>query len=366
MQTSRRITSLRFLLAVLVVFIHNNFTAENLAETLEKSGVQIVFNQSEVGKWIQLFVSEGIARCAVPLFFLFAAYLQFKKNEPFGILIKKKLRTLVLPFFLWTALNIALYVSMKFAASRLVPRLLFRPDVIPQFEWTAMDWLHVFFGYGDMTSGRTFGGYLGQMWFVRDLFLLILVSLLIRHCVRTFPVCMLLFVSFFYVCDVRPLFVAEQALFYYTLGCFWAEYDIPLFKIADRIQWRILIPLCLAIWLVTELHFGKYSSAYWLMVFASCIVMLKFSARIEGCGRAFSVAEYLSPVSFWLFAIHEPLLLGAVQSLWLKLLPMTIGARCLAEYFGVTAIVVALGTGSGFLFRKFCPPLFSVLNGGRK
>lgn len=54
-----------------------------------------------------------------------------------------------------------------------------------------------------------------------------------------------------------------------------------------------MIPLYLAIWLVTELHFGEYSSAYWLMVFASCIVMLKFSARIEGCGRAFSVAEYL-------------------------------------------------------------------------
>lgn len=35
-QTSHRITSLRFLLAVLVVFIHNNFTAENLAKTLEK------------------------------------------------------------------------------------------------------------------------------------------------------------------------------------------------------------------------------------------------------------------------------------------------------------------------------------------
>ena len=30
--TSKRITSLRFLLAVLVVFIHNNFTTEMLAE----------------------------------------------------------------------------------------------------------------------------------------------------------------------------------------------------------------------------------------------------------------------------------------------------------------------------------------------
>ncbi len=33
-ETSRRITSLRYILIVLVVFIHNNFTAENLADSL--------------------------------------------------------------------------------------------------------------------------------------------------------------------------------------------------------------------------------------------------------------------------------------------------------------------------------------------
>lgn len=33
-ETSRRITPLRYILSVLVVFIHNNFTAEKLAESL--------------------------------------------------------------------------------------------------------------------------------------------------------------------------------------------------------------------------------------------------------------------------------------------------------------------------------------------
>lgn len=364
--TSRRIASLRFFMAMLVVFIHNNFTAENVVEAFERNGVLIAFNQSVAGKWIQLFISEGIARCAVPLFFLFAAYLQFRKNDSYGVLVKKKVRTLVLPFFIWPTLNIALFVGGKIAAFRLVPGLLGRPGVIPQLEWTAADWLHAFIGYGDMTQGRTFGGYVGQMWFVRDLFLLILVSPLIWQCVRRIPVCTLLLVSFFYFCDVRLFFVAAQALFYYTLGCFWAEYNVPLFEIADRVKWRALAPLFFALWLATWRVFGEHSPCYWFMVAASCLVMLKVSAFVEGNEKAFLVAERLAPLSFWLFAIHMPFLLNSVQSLWLYFIPMTTGARCLAEYFGVTIIVISIGAGSGFLLRKLCPPLFSVLNRGRK
>lgn len=162
-ETSRRITSLRFLLAVFVVFIHNNFTAESVAQAFEKDGTLIAFSQGAAGKWTQLFISQGIARCAVPLFFLFAAYLQFMKGDSYGTLLRKKARSLVLPFFLWPVLNIALFVGMKLAVAHLVPGLLARPDVIPQFSWTAADWLHAFFGYEDMTNGRTFGGYLVQM-----------------------------------------------------------------------------------------------------------------------------------------------------------------------------------------------------------
>lgn len=365
-ETSRRITSLRFLLAVFVVFIHNNFTAESVAEMFEETGVQMAFCQNAFGKWTQLFISNGIARCAVPLFFLFAAYLAARKDDPYPVMLRKKAKSLVLPFFLWPVLNIALFVGMKLAVAHLVPVLLARPDVIPQFSWTAADWLHAFFGYGDMENGRTFGGYLGQMWFVRDLFILIVLSPLLRRAARSFPVCTLVAVSFFYFCDVRPLIVAAQALFYYMLGFFWAEYAVPLFGIAGRIKWRALIPLYLALWLATWLVFGEYSPCYWFMVLAACLVLLKCSALIERNERAFAVAEYLALLSFWLFAVHEPFLLGSVQSVWLKLLPMTTPARCLAEYFVVTVIVVALGTASGLLLRKICAPLFSVFNGGRK
>lgn len=63
-EVSRRITSLRFLLAVLVVFMHSNAT-EQLATSASLGSAGIFFTKLLI----------GISWCAVPLFFLFAAYL---------------------------------------------------------------------------------------------------------------------------------------------------------------------------------------------------------------------------------------------------------------------------------------------------
>ena len=61
-EDSKRIEALRFLLMIGVVFIHNNFTDESIAKSLAKTGEAIVFNQSAIGRWIQLFISDGLAR----------------------------------------------------------------------------------------------------------------------------------------------------------------------------------------------------------------------------------------------------------------------------------------------------------------
>lgn len=71
-EASKRITSLRFLLIVLVVFIHNNINDDFIAELLATGSEPILFAQNNIGKWIQIVISDGIAMAAVPLFFCLA------------------------------------------------------------------------------------------------------------------------------------------------------------------------------------------------------------------------------------------------------------------------------------------------------
>ena len=93
--TSKGITSLRYLLSVLIVFAHNNFTVADIAANFAGPATRPIFVQSEFGRWLQFFISIGIANCAVPLFFLFSAFLQAKKNNPYPVLLKKRSKSLL-------------------------------------------------------------------------------------------------------------------------------------------------------------------------------------------------------------------------------------------------------------------------------
>ncbi len=119
--TSKRITALRFLLIIFVVFIHNNFTADSIATSVANGNAAPIFNQGVVGKWIQLFISDGIGRGAVPLFMLFAAYLQAKKDDSYGVLLKKKAKSLLVPFVLWTAFYIVGFNGLKILLIHFAP-----------------------------------------------------------------------------------------------------------------------------------------------------------------------------------------------------------------------------------------------------
>lgn len=162
------------------------------------------------------------------------------------------------------------------------------------------------------------------------------------------------------------LFVRTDALLFFCLGTYWGIYDIPLFEHIDRISWAEVAVLFALTFLFANMFDGDTNVMWQFMVIFSCVLMLKCSALIERNERAFAAAEYLAPVSFWLFAVHNPLLNGFFVKVWLYFLPMTTPARCLAEYFCVNILTVAFGTASGLLLHKICPPVFSVLNGGRK
>ena len=70
-----------------------------------------IFVQNEFGRWLQFFISLGIANCAVSLFFLFSAFLQAKKNDPYSVLLKKRSNFLLLPYVIWMTIY-AFYSSI--------------------------------------------------------------------------------------------------------------------------------------------------------------------------------------------------------------------------------------------------------------
>lgn len=363
LETSRRITSLRFLLAMLVVFIHNNYTSETIAE-IAALGRSLAFVENSFGRWVQLFISNGLARAAVPLFFLFSAYLQARKNDSYGTLLKKKLSSLLVPYVIWILIYAFYVAGLKLIVLKVVPQLINHPEDTC-LNWTAGEWLHKFFGYPS-DNGDTFPGFAIQFWFVRDLLILVVLSPVLKWLAKKIPLALAAIVSILYFSPLQAFFVSDQALFFYVAGLFWGIKDFPLFKKIDRISWKeagLLFLLCF----VCTFTFagGTGSPLYWLSVIFSCVIFLKLSLFIVNRPKLFSLASYLAGFSFFLYAIHMPALLNLVDKIWLHFLPMKNTFFALLEYFGVSVIVITTGTGIGIALNKICPSLFCVMNGGR-
>lgn len=369
---SRRITALRFLLIVLVVFIHNNFNSDSIAEIIAAGGKDVLFNQSVVGKWVQLFVSDGLSRSAVPLFFVFASYLLFMKNDSYGSMLKKKFRSLFVPLLLWSAINLLLFVAVKMFCIRFLPAFVDNSEKFIFSGWNIRDWICAFIGFTrekEILIFSNYSVYAGnlavQFWFIRDLLIMMLISPVIRWAVRRFPKEFLIFTSFFYVCDVRPVIVMHQAFVFFVLGCYFAEYEIDFFSLADKISWRFILPVfAISFWYFTV--FTEFpSQSRWFPILCSCVIFLKLSKNIAKNEKIFNVMNFLAGYSFFLFASHNNFVTPTMQTLWTGLLPMRNGFFCLAEYFGVTTLVVFFCTGSGIILKKICPHGFRLLNGGR-
>ena len=354
LENSKRITSLRYFLILLVIFAHNRFVGDRIAET------SILFNENAFGYWIKLFFGESISRGVVPLFFMFSSYLQYKKDDPYPRLLKKKARSLLIPYVIWPFINIAL-ILLKMAVNNVVPAIEVFVHERAFLSWGAKEWIKSILGYGNK------GGFplLIQLWFVRDLFVLVVFSPIIKFFVKRFPIEYLIFISFLYFCDIQTDYMSNLAVFFYSLGFFCAEYKIDFFEIADKALWRFLFPLFALIWVYRWTFGVKYSVSEQVMGFAAVFVLIKLSKLFVQNEKFYKVTEYFAGISFFLYCAHYLFLFLNAQVFWINFFPMKNTFWCLAEYFVVWFIVAFVGTGVGILLRKICNPLFVVLNGGR-
>lgn len=344
-ETSKRITALRFLLAMLVVFIHNNLNADEAINYYHLS-----FHEPIVITWIKTFVTCTIGGASVPLFYVFAGYLQFCKNDKYGNLLKKKSKSLLLPYCIWTIICVLAYY---FGQAIPMLRTFFQNDINIVSNWKFHNWFAIFWNH--------MKGYplVVQFWFVRDLMVLVILTPIIKYCIKKIPILTVICIVFCFIKEL-PLGFGTAA-FFYIIGAVFAEYKIDFFNIADKLKWMELIPLLF----VLSLFEMKQINTFGIGIIISCLFCLKLSMILIKNEKLFANLNYLSGFSFFLYAIHMPFLVTSISKISWKIIPMH-GIGCLIQFIIPVVLTIIIGTSIGILLKKVCPPLFVVLNGGRR
>lgn len=352
---SKTISFLRFPLIVAVVFIHSGL------QTVVINGTFLV-RAGQYPRYDVLYhvVTNEVARVAVPLFFFFSGFLFFFHScfsmRQYGEKLKKRARTLLLPYVFWNVVVfLLLFIKQRFLSST-VPEA----KLINDYEW--LDWLNLFWNYQDGMP------ICYQFWFLRDLMVVALFTPFlywaIRHC-RIWTVVtlgMLWLLDWWF--DI-PGFGIES-FFFFTLGAWFGvngrDFTVDFRAMHWPATFLYFALIVLGTWMWSHETAG-YPYVHRMGIVVGVIAVVSWTAQGVENGHL-RTSAFLEGSSFLVYAYHG-MIVGTVVKCWAKVLPPVNEWIVMAGYLSTPFIVATVGVGIYALLHKCCPSFLALITGGR-
>lgn len=341
---------LRFPLIIGVVFIH----AYNLEVNIAGSEILQGSNSEHFFEWetLRYLISQIIARISVPFFFFMSGFLFFLNVEKFDLSIykskiKSRVQTLLVPYFFWNCL----VLLMLFLGQRLpLTAALFSGKNAIANDFNFFDLIINFQGVPIAY----------QFWFIRDLFIICLLTPIIYFAIKKLKYAIIIILIALWFIGVPGI----SALLFFSIGAMFSILDID---ILEKFKGRgnaifFLYPIIAILDLVTKGHVvNEYIHYTGLLL--GIVFVFNLTAHFVAKGR---IKEnlFLSNASFFVFAMHEPLL-TFVKKLGIKLLYPTTDFTLTIIYFAAPLFVISFGLGLYFFICKKMPKLLILLTGRR-
>ena len=358
---TRLISSLRFPLIVSVVIIHAYY-------------LNIDIENYPICYKISYFFSQCITRVAVPLFMLFSSYLLFYKTETYTKdiyiqKVKKRTHSLLIPYLIWNTLFLLVY----FIIHTFFPELISGKNKL-MTNYTITDWLNTYWNTKNI-NGTTDGtpcpiNY--PLWFIRDLFILVLFSPIIYWLTKQFKYIFICILGIINLCNLTPIMAGfnHEAIFYFSLGALFSIHKINFAEILKRkaTLYSILFGITIILRIAlehTDITILSHNpiSIFRLMVFVGTFATIAVVANIISRKDAKDITT-LSRYSFFIYLYHA-LPLAFLLKIEVKCTILNNDIYLTILYFINIALITIVGIIAYRLLDKYCPRLTSILMGGR-
>jgi fucose 4-O-acetylase-like acetyltransferase len=357
-----------FVSMFLLVFVHAYNLQISYLQPWTTPGEALTGNS-----FIQYFLANGILRFRIPMLFIISGYLYaLHDSRPYKQRTNKRLRTLLLPYLIWSAFGLLLtYVLEMFPYTRsMISQSHFMQfnnhiTLLHQYKWYdwLVRWILIPVPY--------------QLWFIRVLLIYNIAYPWLRNWVSNkkgrwifFPVAIFLWLTNFGI----PFFEGEGLLFF-SLGIWMQKtgYNIQSpNKWLKPLPWMLLFVIIAAIktWLAFkgEAYLGKAIIPV-LLFLHKLVVFSGLVAAWFGCDALvkkfmqYQWFVWLSGFSFIIYALHTPLLFYANATLF----PLVehIANYRIAVFMLLPVLIIIFCIATGALLRRVLPKFYSILTGGR-
>lgn len=326
---SQCINMLRFPLAILVVFVHG-FGADIDVAELHASGLTGL----AVYDYIRLFFSVVIARSAVPIFFIISGYLLFLKVEKYNKVVyisklRKRLHSLVIPYFSWILLLILWTLMFKIGGILLHGKPwtgileYFQENGYLHMLWDCSVWEERTTLLGIETHNS--GPVLLPFWYMRDLIMMVVISPVIYWLIKKAKIIFIISLLAIYVFDIRVSWMSGTftcSSLFFSLGAYFAikkqDFTDVLWK------WKKIISTVAIALMIYQTYTGSALGDEiskmihpWLVIFQSFAFILVASALCK-YPMFYNINKKLARTSFFIYAFH-PFILYYVITAFSKL-----------------------------------------------
>ena len=357
-----------FISMVLLVFVHGYNLDIRYMQPWTIPGQSMTFTA-----FTEYFLANGIFRFRIPMLFIISGFLYAMHDQkPYKQRTNKRLRTLLLPYFIWSAIGLIFTFLLEIVPAG---RELVAGSHIVQIDDTRQllhdyKWYELVFRWIILPVPY-------QLWFIRVLLIYNIAYPAIRWCVLH-PVGRWIFFSVAFLMWLGTmgfvLFEGEGLLFF-SLGVWIQKTD---FNIDSPVRWfRPLwwgVAFVMLAALKTVLAFQGQpflGNAIYpvLSILHKSVILSGLIAcwfGLDPLVRWFMHRRWfvwLSAFAFIIYAMHAPLVAYLINPALVILGPLP-GTHILA-FILLPLTIIAFSIGTGALMRRISPKVYGLLTGGR-
>lgn len=242
-KTYQVIACLRFPLILAVIYIHS-FSKSYDINTLHDSGL----NAETIYIWGGILLSHVLCHGAVPVFFVISGYLFFNnmkewKLEMYVMKMKRRIYSLVIPYFFWNVLYMLFMISTKHMTFEEIQ------DLGLSVFWNCNTWGEnrmSIFGFPMPMSSPI----LVPLWYLRDLFVVSVCAPIIYYAIKRFNRTFILLLLIAYILKIFiPISgFTTTAFLFFSLGTYLALSnrtlsDLKVFRKSTVLTSFIILPV---------------------------------------------------------------------------------------------------------------------------
>lgn len=359
---------LRFPLIVFVVYIHSfgekiDFSAINFDNLLPLDYYNL----------FRISISHVLTHIAVPMFFFISGYLFFNKLHEWKYSIyfsklKKRIKTLLVPFILWNTITILLKIQSLVRNDGLSSLWdFFKENNYGSLYWNCevwnldrVDWL----GIPTPSSSP----YLIPLWYLRDLMVTIIISPIFYYLfkyAKTWGL-FILFICYISLIGFKMPGFSTTALFFFGAGAYFNLNNIDPTQFSYKYRYPIY-GLALILWIFVTRYDGHNTPVgniiYPFYIVIGSISMFNLATAFVKNGIHFP--HILTKSSFFIYVVHTIMITGISSIIIKKLIGNDSIALMTISYFLAPLLTVTICVLIYWFMNKYLHKLCSLLTGER-